>query len=195
MTAPVCFVDTETLGLDADHHPIWEVGYIGPDGREVCWQLELTPRQITLAHPKALEIGRFSDRYEPDLAVTRRDFCAQFAALTDGLHLAGAVISFDEERLRRLFWAEGVQPGWHYHIIDVESLAAGWLMGSFNACQSVGNPEADGPTAMEAGAAVPPWNSNDLSLAVDVDPEDYDRHTALGDARWAKAIYEAVMGQ
>lgn len=30
-----------------------------------------------------------------------------------------------------------------------------------------------------------------------LDPErhEIDRHTALGDARWAKAIYEAVMGR
>lgn len=27
------------------------------------------------------------------------------------------------------------------------------------------------------------------------DPVVFDRHTALGDSRWAKAIYEAVMGR
>ena len=37
--------------------------------------------------------------------------------------------------------------------------------------------------------------SNQLSLAVGVDPDDYDRHTALGDCRWAKAIYQAVIGK
>jgi hypothetical protein len=26
-----------------------------------------------------------------------------------------------------------------------------------------------------------------------VNPDDFDRHTALSDARWAKAIYDAVM--
>jgi hypothetical protein len=26
------------------------------------------------------------------------------------------------------------------------------------------------------------------------DPDQFDRHTALGDARWAKAMFEAVMG-
>ncbi len=41
--------------------------------------------------------------------------------------------------------------------------------------------------------AIPPWDSNKLSLAVGVDPDDFDRHTALGDARWAKAIYERVI--
>jgi hypothetical protein len=78
---------------------------------------------------------------------------------------------------------------WHYHLIDVEALAAGWI-----AAQS-------GPVPiLIAGANVglvsgrPPWRSEELSRAVGVDPDDFDRHTALGDARWAKAIYEAVMG-
>ena len=42
--------------------------------------------------------------------------------------------------------------------------------------------------------ATPPWDSDALSRAVGVNPDDFDRHTALGDARWAKAMYEAVMG-
>ena len=70
----VCFVDTETTGLDPDRHPIWEVALITPNGDEHVWQF-------------AVE-------------------------------------------------------------------------------------EING-----------------------VDPDDFDRHTALGDARWAKAIYEAVMGR
>lgn len=30
--------------------------------------------------------------------------------------------------------------------------------------------------------------------AVGVDPDRFEKHTAIGDARWAKACYEAVMG-
>jgi DNA polymerase III epsilon subunit-like protein len=40
-----------------------------------------------------------------------------------------------------------------------------------------------------------PWNSDDLSMAVGVKAPGGDvRHTALGDARWAKALYEKVTG-
>ncbi|MDQ2727547.1 MAG: hypothetical protein M3Y91_06725 [Actinomycetota bacterium] len=187
MTAPVCFVDTETLGLDADHHPIWDVGLVDPDGVEFHWFLTVTPRQIELAHPKALEIGRFDERYRPIEAVDPVEFCFEFEDATRGCHLAGAVVSFDEERLRRMFWAQGVKVGWHYHIVDVEAIAAGWIAG-----QPTRIAVADRDSLTEVTGA-PPWNSTALSRAVGVNPDDYDRHTALGDAKWAAAIFRAVM--
>ena len=39
-----------------------------------------------------------------------------------------------------------------------------------------------------------PWDSDEISRVVGVDPDDFDRHTALGDARWARAIYDAITG-
>lgn len=40
----------------------------------------------------------------------------------------------------------------------------------------------------------PPWKSDDLGLALGVEPcPEEDRHTALGDARWVKRIYDTVM--
>ena len=83
-------------------------------------------------------------------------------------------------------WAAGVPVTWHYHIIDVESLAAGWLAAGTDPMEP--RTEETGPDK-----CTPPWDSNELSLAVGVDPKTFDRHTALGDARWAKAIYNAVM--
>lgn len=218
----VCFVDTETTGLDPDRHSIWEVALITPNGDEHVWQF--FPVVEIEADPFALDIGRWWDRrWSPDHndvdptdalwnahkpASRRKNFpdqgraiapteywCRHFRDLTAGLHLVGAVVSFDEERLRRLLRSSGVVQRWHYHLIDVEALAAGYLTGQFTAIQECGaNPDADGPTQEEAMSAIPPWNSNELSRAVGVNPDDFDRHTALGDARWAKAIYEAVMG-
>jgi hypothetical protein len=99
--------------------------------------------------------------------------------LTRGRHLVGAVVSFDEERLRKLLRANGACPEWHYHLIDVEALAVGWIAG------------AD----QEAARLALPWKSDDLSRAIGVEPpSDEERHTALGDARWAKAIYEKIVG-
>ena len=51
--------------------------------------------------------------------------------------------------------------------------AAGWL-----AC--AGRP----PSA--------PWRSDDLARALGIDPASYDRHSALADARYAGAIYDAA---
>lgn len=199
----VCFIDTETLGLDPDHNPVWEVGLILPDGTEREWQIEVTPREIALAHPKALEISRFHERH----GVTRSLDSAENVAkdlndcIQPGTHLAGAVVSFDEERLRRLMWKHGYSPRWHYHIIDVEGLAAGYLAGCRRAIGEVSNSTGEALWAgSKAWKAVegpdhdPPWDSEELSRAVGVQPDRFDRHTALGDARWAKAVYEAVMG-
>ncbi len=196
----VCFVDCETTGLDPDRHEVWEVGLVVPrrdveedDGwTEYVWQL---PVDLGKADPIALNIGKFHDRRTTETMLPMWRFAEEFVRLTRGLHLVGACVSFDADRLWRLIRKAGECPMWHYHLIDVEALAAGWLLGQFTAIQECGaNPDADGPTREEAMRAIPPWNSGDLSRAVGVDPDHFDRHTALGDARWAKAIYEAVMG-
>ena len=83
--------------------------------------------------------------------------------------------NFDAEVLAaRMRWHD-LAPSWHYHLIDVENLAVGFLAAR--------------------GVQVPlPWNSEDLSRLVGVEPaSDEDRHTALGDARWARDIFDAVM--
>ena len=203
-TAPVCFVDVETTGLHADRHEIWEVGLIDAAGDEHSWMLNVGG--LTGADPYSLAVGRFHERHpqgnlidpaEAPKITTRLDFAHKFSRLTHGAHLAGAVISFDEERLRRLLWTNNVAHGWHYHLIDVEALAAGFIAGTWNTVNNLGHgdPKADGYTRDEALEAIPPWDSNRLSRLVGVDPDDYDRHTALGDCRWAKAIYYAVLGK
>jgi len=194
----VCWVDCETTGLDPDRHEVWEVGLILPDGSEHLWQL---PVDLSRADPMALNIGQYHERRLPD---GHKDFlhperfAQKFARLTRGLHMAGAVVSFDAERLWKLLRANGECPMWHYHLIDVEALAAGRVSGlcegQSNDGMSRGTIAVDRPD----GSVVhldgrPPWKSDDLSRAVGVEPDDFDRHTALGDARWAKAIYEAVM--
>lgn len=203
----VCFVDTETTGLDPDRHEVWEVALILPDGREWDWQLDV---DLSRADPIALNIGRFHERrfqsalpYGEDGVRGNRTepqhFADDFVTLTRGLHLAGAVVSFDAERLWRLLRANGQCPMWHYHLIDVEALAAGWVarscVGQANDGRSKGTIPVSRPDdSVNHMDGRPPWNSTDLSRAVGVDPGDFERHTALGDARWARAIYEAVTG-
>jgi DNA polymerase III epsilon subunit-like protein len=192
----LAFVDCETTGLDPGRHEVWEVALIlRRDKRqddEHVWRL---PVDQGSADAVALTIGRFYDRHG-QVWTDLRPFATEFARLTHGAHLVGAVPSFDDAFLKRLLRANGACPGWRYHLIDVEALAAGWLYGTFGAIQEVGkNPEADGPTQEEAMRALPPWKSDDLSRAVGVDPDEFDRHTALGDARWAKAIYDVVLGR
>lgn len=204
----ICFIDTETTGLDPDRHAIWEVALITPDGDEHLWQF---PVDEMAADPIALTIGRYWERhwstdndvdtlsaiYHAHNAKSRRKnfpdkgrairpsntWARHFRDLTAGCHLAGAVISFDEERLRRLLHSLGVLHRWHYHLIDVETLAAGYL--ALPSREAFGNFD---PLKL-------PWNSDELSAALGVTVSDEDRHTALGDARWARAIYDAVTGR
>lgn len=199
-TPPIAFLDTETLGLDADHHAVWEVGLIVPVSQKVeetglpsrcvkvtsdgtwtymCWQNRVTDREISLAHPEALRISGFPERYQVELEAIDPDMTAEILFwATAGLHLAGNVVSFDEERLRRLLWRHGRTPAWHYHLIDVENLAVGFLAGRYG--------------GREREATALPWDSDRIARAVGVDPDHFERHTALGDARWAKAMWEAV---
>ena len=187
----LAFVDCETTGLDPDRHEVWEVGLIlrevPPADRiptatniaaadvESHWLLPV--HRLGQADPRALEIGRFHERhpqghYRPDAVddVTMPDvFAAEFAKLTRGAHLVGAVISFDEERLRRLLQANGACPEWHYHLVDVEALVAGRY------------------------GLEPPWDSHQLGERAGVVPDEATRHTALGDARWARDMYDRMM--
>lgn len=207
---PLVFLDTETTGLDPDFHELWEVAVIIRNDRgqtEYVWQL---PVDLAQADPIALNIGRFHDRRWPEplaldnrrqaqagdwgdsnLSRVRLDpedlkrWAADFVELTRGAHLVGNVVSFDAERLHRKLRALGQCAMWHYHLIDVECLAVGWL--------AAGRDPVDAPAPTQ-DKCQPPWSSEELSLSVGVNPDDFDRHTALGDARWAMAIYDAVIG-
>jgi len=193
----LCFVDIETTSLarpfSATPGEVWEVGLIvrgendlgDPYEIERTWMLPVT---LEHADPVSLDIGRFHDRHPqgdrylgPSGHLTRIDaFAHELGELTDGAHLVGNVVSFDEERLAAILVAHGFdQMPWHYHLVDVEALAAGWLS----------------TEQATLGAARPPWDSQVLADALGVEiPSAEDRHTALGDARWARDLYDAVMG-
>lgn len=210
--APLAFVDCETTGLDAAVHEIWEVGLVmrEPNGEEHEHKWFL-PVDLGRADPVALGIGRFHERYgkwdervlqDGTVIPPKRGqisnlgrFSRQFARWTRGAHLVGAVVSFDEERLRKLLKANGACPEWHYHLVDVENLAAGFIMGrEIEYDSTTQEPRLKyGHSRSLIETATPPWDSTELSRAVGVEPERFDRHTAMGDVHWAMAIYDAVM--
>lgn len=178
----LAFIDTETLGLDADLHPVWEIAVIvGPEEHDRhCWQVEVRDIDMNRADPIALDINGFHGRYDPDATLTPRRAIERLHTLTAGRHLVGAVVSFDEERLRRMsrihLPAVHTMP-WHYHLIDVESMMVGAL-------------------AQRGVYLDPPWKSTALAAQFGVTPQtEAEHHTALGDALWAQRCFEAVMSR
>jgi hypothetical protein len=144
----------------------------------------------------SLKIGRFYERHpdatpgadtgiitHPEVHVLRK-----VEKLTRGAHLVGAVPNFDAEVLSARMRANGICPSWHYHLIDIEALAVGYLNG-LHARGRGGRADA----VANGDVPVPPWKSDDLAAALGVTVSDEDRHTALGDARWAMHVYDAVM--
>lgn len=193
----ISFIDTETLGLHADQHAVWEVALISYDTverkvlRECLWQIHLTGLQIEHGDPVGMEIGKFADRYDEATATSPWDFCEEFAALTRGSHLCGNVVSFDEERIRRMCWEHGATPSWHYHLIDIEPMIVGYLRGMVKeAAMQNGHAANSHPVFRDALSL--PWHSGALSEAVGVDKDQFAEHTAMGDARWAMAEWKAV---
>lgn len=191
-SAPLCFVDTETDGVHPSRRP-WEIAVIRrePDGTAAEWR-SYVDIDLSTADPFGLRVGRFYDRHPlgrhlahgddwsiPSFAdsdyLSAREAAHEVAKRTHGAHVVGCVPNFDTDVLAGLLRAEGLTPAWHYHLCDVENLTVGFLAGR-------GEPIA------------PPWSSDDLGRALGVEPPAEDeRHTALGDARWAMRLYDAVM--
>lgn len=198
MTTPIVSIDTETTGLDRRSREIWEVGLIRREaGTQYEWVVQVSDFPIHRSDPKSLEIGGFYARYAKDETKLRSEYTVakDLVHYLAGAHLIGAVPSFEDTGLFKLLDRyqlineHGTTP-WHYHLIDVEAMAAGYIAGRDQVSHLYG--VSDG--MKETDLARPPWNSNDLSRAVGVDPDQFDRHTALGDARWALAIYDAIVG-
>jgi DNA polymerase III epsilon subunit-like protein len=178
------FIDTETTSLRHDRRA-WEIAVIvrkpGDVDSEHSWFVDLDDLDLGNADLMSLKVGRFYDRHpdvkpigdvDPfiDQCVRETYALEQVERLTRGAHLVGAVPNFDADVLGARMRACGICPSWHYHLVDVETLAAGHR--GFR----------------------PPWGFDDILAAYGLEYDEADRHTALGDARMARDLYDAVLG-
>lgn len=184
---PIAIVDIESTSLRPDRRA-WEIAIIlrrpGQPDHEQSWFVEWHDLDLGNADLKSLEFGRFYERhpqgkrnvpYGYALPPSEEDVLLQVEELTRGAILMGSNPSFDAETLAARMRAHGICPSWNYHLEDLPTMAKGWLYGT--------------------GRPLPEtWKSDQISLACGVNPEKYDRHTALGDCEWIRDLYGIVTG-
>lgn len=164
------FLDTETTGLDPRTHEVWDIGLI-VDGVE--HEYHVLPRKADVADSTALRIGRFYQRTRLGSGWRWNDrqiVAERIATLTADRMLVGVVPGFDADFLRAFLLANDYAPAWHYQLVDAEVLAAGRL------------------------GIAPPWDTQDICRRIGVEPAgETERHTAIGDAREARRLFEAAV--
>lgn len=191
--APLCFVDCETDSLRPDR-AMWEYAVIrrNPNGQEVRRHVVIGDVDLTHADPYSLKLNHFYERHPrfggvaaPAETVDEQGAALLLEDITRGAHIVGCVPSFDVECFKRLLGKYGLPWTGHYHLIDVENLAVGYL---------AGKPALELPEGVEPYTSLqPPWNSEHLSRLLGVEPPSpEERHTALGDALWAMRLYDRI---
>ena len=203
---PIAFVDCETTHLDAEIGDAWEVAVIlrefddnEPTDTEYAWQIR---PNLATADPEALKIGRYLERFAvpvpaeaawtgydggPILPMTRKEAVEAIMTVLRGAILVGSNPGFDDRFLRKLCGPGSAQ--WHYRPIDIATLAAGRKLGMIELTRRFG------VQPLPSDEIRWPFSSRDLSRWTGVEPPTADvAHTALGDARWARDVFDAVTG-
>lgn len=203
---PIAFADCETTHLDAEIGDAWEVAVIlrefddnQPTDTEYAWQIR---PNLTTADPEALKIGRYLERFAvpvpaeaawtgydggPILPMTRKEAVDAITTVLRGAILVGSNPGFDDRFLRKLCGPGSAQ--WHYRPVDIATLAAGRKLGMVEMVQRLGG------KPLPSDEIRWPFSSRDLSRWTGVEPPAADvAHSALGDARWARDVFDAVTG-
>ncbi len=180
----IVFLDTETTRLEKDRR-VWDVGAITVNGARVEeYQRFIRIQDIDYANASrhSLDVGHFYERHPQALYSDRSDeFLRKVFVEPEGevmwdlsvilhdAHVIGAVTNFDTEVIAARMAAHGILPTWKYHLGDVENLAAGRLR------------------------LPPPWGFDTILERFGLEFPAGERHTAIGDARMAMRLYNAVM--
>lgn len=186
--APICFIDTEYTTLDPWRRKPWEIAIIRRDPGLTDIEQTFLIEDVDLADadPKSLEVGGFFERHPRFAAgagelgryslLKECDIAPLVESLTRGAHIVAAVPDPDVDILREMLKRHGLRWSGHYHLMDIENVAIGYLKGLDEGFQ---------PSF--------PLKSDELSELCGVPaPKDEDRHTAMGDARWVRDWWDAI---
>lgn len=172
------FLDTETLGLDPRRYLLWEVAIILREGDEDTEHRFAWVPDTADVNPMSLEVNNFYERTK-HLDVRgfgEADYAPTIWRLLQGSIIVGSNPRFDMGFLAEMFERQSLpREPWHYRPIDVVDL----VMGAFNRYAQL--------------PSFPPWRTKDAAEAANIDPDDYDLHTALGDARLVRDLYDEVV--
>lgn len=204
---PICFIDCETTALGPLARP-WEIAVIrrdpGEPDVEHVWHVAYSTETLPPGtNPDALTIGGWwkrgsdpnwlftthaggEDGEQDDVVIGRG---AEWAiaplvhAVLDGAVLLGVGVHFDAAVLAAMFGRHGLSTEpWHYAIVDLKAATWGQLL---VANGFAGVPQPEGLNL--------PMRSESLAGVLDVVPPlEEERHTALGDARWAARWFDAL---
>lgn len=209
------FLDTETTHLDAEIGRLWEVALIvrdtsrpDLDDTEFWWQMR---PDLTAADPMALQVSRYYERCQvaefpigvgvrlsttPDaeqLDVTNaKDIAFQVAPHLDGATIVANNPRHDRDFLLAFLRTHGQMFTASHRMIDIRSLLTGYVHGRL-ACHEG---DVDAAFGMEPARHVRDWLDGFASTLrweiVGVTQPEETRHTALGDARCVRSVYDAI---
>jgi hypothetical protein len=192
--ARIVFMDCETVSLTPGPATIWELALIirtEHGDEEYLWQIR---PDLTTANPISLAIGGYYKRclissYAPGSVKTiavpddecgdpiasqrAHELAAQLAPLLSGAHIIAANPGFDTDHVAAFLRANGECPAWDYHLTDISSLVRGHAAARENWLPF-------------------PLKVTDAATAAGIDPSVYNAHTALGDTRLVRDIFDAV---
>lgn len=176
------FLDTETTGLHREREP-WEIAIVrrtAAGQRQLHLCVDVQDLDLAAADPAGLEISGFHKRH-PQVRLRPLQFPRVFRAAeavslvaewTAGATIVGVIPQFDTECLARMFLTHGVGPTWNPELVDVVATTAARLRDR---------------------GLTPDADYSNLSLQFGVKtPSAAQRHTALGDARWAMRWYDRL---
>ncbi|MDZ7910436.1 MAG: hypothetical protein U5O16_01095 [Rhodococcus sp. (in: high G+C Gram-positive bacteria)] len=181
----IVFLDTETTGLHPHTRRPWEIAMIRrePGCEDDRLLIQIVDVDLSHADKNALAVGRFRERHHSFVAgsfgyLLESDAARQVDAFTADAQLAGVNINFDEVTLDAMLRRHGLMPRWDYHLIDLPSMALGYLHG---------RAEESGLSEFREAAALP-YKSYELSAdAWEWDFTDFDYH-------YLKSLHAIVFG-